>query len=61
MTVQELADAGVVNVQLILTAGEVSAGTATNEFHGIRNMTDEMLQGFTFVNIDEEMMATYTV
>jgi hypothetical protein len=61
MTVQELADAGVVNVQLILAVGEVPAGTATNEFHGILNITDEMLQGFTFVNIDENMMATYTV
>ena len=61
MTVQELAEAGVVNVQFILATGEVTVGTATNEFHGILNLTEEMLQGLTFVGIDDNMMATYTV
>ena len=61
MTVQELADAGVLNVHLILSTGEVTVGTATDAFYGIRQLTDDMLDGLTFVDIDADMMATYTV
>lgn len=62
MTLSELQASGVINVRLIQnTDPEPAAGTTVEEFYGIANISDDTLSSYTFVNIDDNGMATYTV
>ena len=62
MTVSELQEANVISVKLIMnTDTNPPIGTAVTMFYGMNQINDDILAGYTFVGIDENGMATYTV
>lgn len=62
MTVTELQEANVISVKLILNTDPTPPiGTPVTMFYGINQINDDILADFTFVDIDENGMATYTV
>ena len=62
MNVTELQEANAVNVKLICsTEANPNTEGILEQYYGMNQINDDILAGYTFVGIDENGMATYTV
>ena len=62
MNVTELQEASAVNVKLICsTESNPTTDGVLEQYYGMNQISDNILAGYTFVGIDENGMATYTV
>jgi hypothetical protein len=62
MTLAELYEANAVNVKLICsTEANPNPNGVLEQYYGMNQISDEILSGYTFVGLDDNGMATYTV
>ena len=61
MNVADLQQANAVNVKLICsTADKPNPDGILEQYFGMNQISDDILAGYTFVNLDDNGMATYT-